>query len=61
METLFVKIKEMIMATLGALLPSGLLPYASMIINMLVLLILAPLTMMYLTWLERKLIGRMQD
>lgn len=61
MENLFVRIKELIMTGLGHLLPDGLLPYASMIVNIAVLLVFAPLTMMYLTWLERKLIGRIQD
>ncbi len=61
METLFLKIKELIMLPVMALLPAGLVPFASMIVNMVALLVFAPLTMMYLTWLERKIIGRMQD
>ncbi len=61
METLFLKTKALIMAPVAAILPEALVPYASMLLNMITLLIFAPLTMMYLTWLERKLIGRIQD
>ncbi len=61
METLFLKLKALVMMPLEALLPGGLVPYASMLVNMIALLVFCPLTMMYLTWLERKLIGRIQD
>jgi NADH-quinone oxidoreductase subunit H len=61
METLFTQLKAICMIPLAAILPAGLLPYASWLVNIIALLIFAPVTMMYMTWLERKLIGRIQD
>ena len=42
-------------------LPEGLIPWASMLITIGVIGALAPLIMMYLTWIERKVIARMQN
>ena len=49
------------MAQVGRFVHGSWLDIVSMIINMAAILTFAPLLMMYLTWMERKLIARLQD
>ncbi len=60
-ERIFLTLKEQIMALAGRLLSGAWLDLLSMLLNMIAILLFAPLLMMYLTWLERKLIARIQD
>ncbi len=48
-------------AFLLGLMPEGIRPWVSMLVRIGVIGALAPLIMMYLTWIERKLIARMQN
>lgn len=48
-------------AFLLRLLPEWLVPWGSIALRIGVIAVIAPAIMMYLTWLERKLIGRMQN
>ncbi len=60
-ERIFLTLKAQIVALAGGLLSGAWLDLVSMLLNMLAILLFAPLLMMYLTWLERKLIARIQD
>ena len=60
-DQLFVLLKAWILRILGSFLPSSLMPFLSILISITAIAIFAPATMMYLTWLERKVIGRMQN
>jgi len=60
-DRIFLILKEQILALAGHLLSGAWLDLLSMLINMLAILLFAPLLMMYLTWLERKLVARIQD
>ena len=57
LDQLFVQLN----ARLLGLLPEGLQPWASILVRLGVIAALAPAIMMYLTWLERKWIARMQN
>jgi len=57
LDQLFVQLAS---ALLGAL-PEWARPWASILVRIGVIAALAPLIMMYLTWIERKLIARMQN
>ncbi|MBI3333237.1 MAG: NADH-quinone oxidoreductase subunit NuoH [Candidatus Omnitrophica bacterium] len=46
---------------MGRLMPGWLLTLVQLAIPMVLILVLAPVGMMYLTWLERKVIARIQD
>ncbi|MCI0414643.1 NADH-quinone oxidoreductase subunit NuoH [bacterium] len=61
LDQIFVKLKEMILHGAERFLSGSLLDLLSMLINMIAILLFAPLLMMYLTWLERKLVARIQD
>ncbi len=61
LDQLFVLLKEGILQIAEAFLPSGLLPFVSILVSITAIAIFAPAVMMYLTWLERKVIGRMQN
>lgn len=60
-DQFFVNLKVWIMDVVGMMVPPTIQPYLSTILNVLVILSLLPLIMMYLTWLERKVIARIQD
>jgi len=49
------------MGSVAAFVPPLALPYISVFISVLAILMIAPVIMMYLTWLERKVIARIQD
>jgi NADH-quinone oxidoreductase subunit H len=57
----FVTVKAWILTLLGRFLPDWMIVLASITISGVVILCLGPLIMMYLTLLERKLIGRIQN
>jgi NADH-quinone oxidoreductase subunit H len=61
LENLFLYIKQLILSAAGKFLQGTWLELLSMVINMAAILMFAPLLMMYLTWLERKLVARIQD
>jgi NADH-quinone oxidoreductase subunit H len=61
MDGIFLWIKSQVMALLAGFLSGSLLYLAGMVLNMVAVLLLAPLLMMYLTLLERKIIARLQD
>ncbi|MEI7751076.1 MAG: NADH-quinone oxidoreductase subunit NuoH [Candidatus Omnitrophota bacterium] len=60
-DMIFVTAKAWILALLGRFLPDWIVVLASITISGVVILCLGPLIMMYLTLLERKLIGRIQN
>ena len=60
-DQLFVLLKHWILRIAGSFLPPFLIPFLSILISITAIAIFAPVTMMYLTWLERKVIGRMQN
>src|SRR5437867_3727358 len=60
-DQIFVILKAKMLALVGHYLSGGWLDVVSMVINMAAILLFAPILMMYLTWLERKLIARIQD
>ncbi len=61
LDQIFLTLKEYHFATAEKFLSGTYLDLLSMLINMIAILMFAPLLMMYLTWLERKLIARIQD
>ena len=60
-DMIFVTAKGWILALLGHFLPSWIVALASITISGVVILCLGPVIMMYLTLLERKLLGRIQN
>ena len=60
-DQFFVLLKHWILRIAGPLLPAPFVPFLSILISITAIAIFAPVTMMYLTWLERKVIGRMQN
>lgn len=61
LDRIFLVIKEQILLLAGKYIHGFYLDTLSLIINMVAILSFAPLLMMYLTWLERKLVARIQD
>lgn len=61
MDQIFVNIKGWALGLIGRFLPDWIVMLASVVISAVVIMALGPLIMMYLTLLERKLIGRMQN
>lgn len=61
LDQIFVSLKQFLLASADRFLPDSLMDLLSMLINMIAILMFAPLLMMYLTWLERKLVARIQD
>lgn len=61
MDQIFYNIKHGILGLLGNLLPEWSVILASIFISIGAFAVLGPVTMMYLTLLERKVIGRMQN
>ncbi len=60
-EGLFTGAKDQLMDLAERALPSEFLPLVSALISATAILIFTPLTMMFLTWLERKVVARFQD
>jgi NADH-quinone oxidoreductase subunit H len=61
LDSLFLWLKSQVMALAGKYLAGTWLDLAGMVINMAAILAFAPLLMMYLTLLERKIVARIQD
>ena len=60
-DMIFVTAKAWILALLGQFLPVWIVVLASIVISGVAILCLGPVIMMYLTLLERKVIGRIQN
>jgi len=60
-DQLFVLLKQHLVRIIDIFLPDVLIPYVSILISITAIALFAPFTMMYLTWLERKIIARMQN
>jgi NADH-quinone oxidoreductase subunit H len=61
LDRIFLVIKEQIVGLIERFLSGYWLDVISILINILAVLLFAPLLMMYLTWFERKIIARIQD
>ncbi len=61
LDQVFVNGKAIALQLVGRLLPARTLPWVSMLMTIGVIAVVAPLIMMYFTWIERKLIARMQN
>jgi NADH-quinone oxidoreductase subunit H len=61
MDQIFVNLKQTILNIAGGFLPDWMVVILSIKISLVAIAILGPVTMMYLTLLERKVIGRMQN
>lgn len=61
LDNLFLNIGAAIRQFLGGFLPGWAVEFVMMIVAASVLTLLGVVTMMYLTWLERKVVGRIQD
>jgi NADH-quinone oxidoreductase subunit H len=61
MDQIFVWIKAQILLLVQKFLPGPWLDLVSMVLNMAAIFLFAPVLMMYLTWLERKIVARIQD
>ena len=61
LDRIFLVLKEQLLQLAGKFLTGAWLDLLSMLVNMIGILLFAPLLMMYLTWLERKLVARIQD
>lgn len=60
-ENIFVSLKRGILKFLGLFLPDWAVVLAAILISITAIAIFGPVTMMYLTWLERKVVGRIQN
>lgn len=60
-DTIFVVIKKAILGFLQGFLPDWTVVIISILISITAIAIFGPVTMMYLTWLERKVVGRIQN
>jgi NADH-quinone oxidoreductase subunit H len=61
LERIFLIIKSEILGLIERFLSGYWLGVVSILINILAVLLFAPLLMMYLTWFERKIVARIQD
>lgn len=61
MDQVFVNLKKSLLALAGGFLPDWLAPIVSALISIGAIAVLGPVTMMYLTWFERKIVGRVQN
>ena len=61
MDQLFVNLKQALLGLLSIFLPGSLIPIISAFVSIGAIAVLGPVTMMYLTWFERKLISRIQN
>jgi len=57
LDQIFVQLKSVLLAFAGRFLPPALLVLLSILISITAIALFAPVTMMYLTWLERKIVG----
>lgn len=60
-DQIFVNAKAVLINALSGILPEGLVLVISIMISIGVIAALGPVIMMYLTWLERKIVGRIQN
>ncbi len=60
-DQIFVLGKKLLMNLAGLVLPDWIVTILSAVIGIVAIIVLALITMMYLTWLERKAIARMQN
>ena len=60
-DGVFVSLKDFALSVAGAWVPTQLIPALSALISAGAVMAVLPPVMMYLTWLERKVIARMQD
>ena len=61
MDLFFFNLKKNLLHLLSSFLPEWAVVLASIFISLTAIAILGPLTMMYLTWFERKILGRIQN
>jgi NADH-quinone oxidoreductase subunit H len=61
LDQIFVTAKQKLLEAAGGILPDWAVVITSVMVSISVLAVLGPFTMMYLTLLERKVIGRMQN
>jgi len=61
MDALFVNLKHGILSMAGTFAPDWFVAFLSMLISISAIAVLGPLIMMYLTLIERKIVGRMQN
>ncbi len=61
MDQLFFNLKQTLLGLLSSFLPGDLIPILSAFVSISAIAVLGPVTMMYLTWFERKLISRIQN
>jgi NADH-quinone oxidoreductase subunit H len=61
MDQIFVNLKKALLNFLSLFLPDWAVVLSSILISVGAIAIFGPFTMMYLTWFERKLIGRIQN
>ncbi|HTL47305.1 MAG TPA: NADH-quinone oxidoreductase subunit NuoH [Verrucomicrobiae bacterium] len=61
MESIFVNLKGAILGVLGKFMPEWTMPIHSIMISITAIAVLGPAIMMYLTLMERKVVGRMQN
>ena len=61
LDQIFVLIKQVILNTASHFLPSWVVVIISVMVSISAIAVLGPVTMMYLTLMERKVIGRMQN
>lgn len=60
-DQIFVLAKNRFLDLLGIVLPDWIILLVRILISIAVLLAVAPVVMMYMTWLERKVLGRIQN
>ena len=61
MDPIFFRIKHAVLNLLGSFMPEWVTVLASILMSITAILVLGPLIMMYLTLMERKVVGRMQN
>jgi NADH-quinone oxidoreductase subunit H len=61
LDQIFIVIKNQILGIFDRFLSGYWLDLISILINILAVLLVAPLLMMYMTWFERKIVARIQD
>lgn len=61
MDQIFVNFKKAILDLFSAFLPDWMVWLVSIFVSIGAIAVFGPLTMMYLTWFERKLLGRIQN
>jgi len=60
-DQIFVTVKNGILGVMGTFLPEPIVVLAKILISVTAIIVFAPLVMMYLTWLERKMVARIQN